>query len=160
MKLGNDDDKEEDVEFNCEDDMRNFLPYYYKETTNCTDKKDDFDLALCHYISFENVNGPTFDQFEHYQKAIKKSKVVNNNDQASTDTETIFCLSIVNKSKKLKSKKVLGNISDMSKSNSEDSSTDCDGIISSDINESVPSPKNKIPKPNVLLSDISSSSRK
>ena len=78
LKLGNDDDKEEDVEFNCEDDMRNFLPFYYKATTNFTDKKDAFDLALCHYVSFENVNGPTFDQFEHYQKIIKKNKVINN----------------------------------------------------------------------------------
>ena len=43
----------------------------------------------------------------------------------------------------------MGNISDISKSNSEDTSSDCDGNISSDINESVPSPKNKIPKPNV-----------
>ena len=66
MKVGNDDDKEEDDEFNCDDDMRNFLPYYYKATTIFTDKKDAFDLALCHYISFENVNGPTFDHFEHY----------------------------------------------------------------------------------------------
>ena len=67
LKLGNDDDKEADVEFNCEDDMRNFLPCYYKATTFFTDKKDAFDLVLCHYVSFEDVNGPTFDQFEHYQ---------------------------------------------------------------------------------------------
>ena len=97
LKLGNNDDKEEDVEFNCEDDMRNFLPYYYKATTNFTDKKDAFDLALCHYVSFENVNGPTFDQFEHYQKIIKKNKVINNNNQSSTDAETIEDLSIINK---------------------------------------------------------------
>ena len=95
MKLGNDDDKEEDVEFNCEDDMRNFLPYYYKATTNFTDKKDAFYLALY-------VNGPTFDQFEHYQKTVKKNKVINNDDQSSTNTETIVDLSIINKSKKLK----------------------------------------------------------
>ena len=74
MKLGNDDDKEEDVEFNCEDDMRNFLPYYYKATTNFTDKKDAFDLALCHYISNKSVNGLTFDQFEYYQKKLKRTK--------------------------------------------------------------------------------------
>ena len=97
LKLGNNDDKEEDVEFNCEDDMRNFLPCYYKATTNFTDKKDAFDLALCHYVSFENVNGPTFDQFEHYQKIIKKNKVINNNNQSSTDAETIEDLSIINK---------------------------------------------------------------
>ena len=39
MKVGNDDDKEEDVEFNCDDNMRNFLPYYYKATTHFTDKR-------------------------------------------------------------------------------------------------------------------------
>ena len=97
LKLGNDDDKETDVEFNCEDDMRNFLPCYYKATPFFTDKKDTFDLALCHYVSFENVNGPTFDQFKHYQKSIKKNKVINNNNQSNTDTETIEDLSIINK---------------------------------------------------------------
>ena len=102
MKVGNDDDKEEVVEFICDDDMRNLLPYYYKATANFTDKKGAFDLALCHYISNESVNGPTFDQFEHYQKIIEKNKVINNKDQASTDTETIVDLSIVNKSKKRK----------------------------------------------------------
>ena len=101
MKLGNDDDKEEDVEFNCEDDMRNFLPYYYKATTNFTDKKDAFDIALYHYVSFENVNGPTFDQFEHDQKTIKKNKIFKNNNQSSTDVEMIDDLSIINKSKTL-----------------------------------------------------------
>ena len=54
LKLGNNDDKEEDGEFNCEDQMGNFLPYYYKATTNSTDKKDAFDLALCHYVLYEN----------------------------------------------------------------------------------------------------------
>ena len=29
--------------------------------------KNAFDLALCRYVSFEHKNGPTFDQFEHYQ---------------------------------------------------------------------------------------------
>ena len=67
LKLGNIYDKEEDVEFNYEGQMGNFLPYYYKATTNFTEKKDAFDLALCNYVSFENKNGPTFGQFEHYQ---------------------------------------------------------------------------------------------
>ena len=39
MKVGNDDDKEEVVEFICDDDMRNLLPYYYKATANFTDKR-------------------------------------------------------------------------------------------------------------------------
>ena len=68
MKVGNDDDKEEEVELNCDDNMRNVLPYYYKTKTNFTDNKDAFDLALCHYISNESVNGLTFDQFDNYQK--------------------------------------------------------------------------------------------
>ena len=103
MKEGNDDDKEEEVVFNCDDDMENFLPYYYKATTTFADKKDAFDLVLCHYISSESVNGPTFDQFEHYQQSIEKNKVVDSNkSQASTDTETIVDLSVVNKSKKHK----------------------------------------------------------
>ena len=38
MRLGNNDDKEEVVEFNCEDQMNNFLPYYYKTTSNFSDK--------------------------------------------------------------------------------------------------------------------------
>ena len=37
----------------------------------------------------------------------------------------------------------------MSKSNSEDSSSDCDENSSSDSNENVPSPKNNKPKTNV-----------
>ena len=78
MKVGDDDDKEGEVEFNCDDDMGYFLPYYFKATTSFNDKKDAFDLALCYYISNESVNGPTFDQFEHYQKIIKKNKVINN----------------------------------------------------------------------------------
>ena len=59
LKLGNNDDKEEAVEFNCDDQMNNFLPYYYKATSNFSDKKEAFDLALCRYVSFENRNGPT-----------------------------------------------------------------------------------------------------
>ena len=42
LKLGNNDDKEEVVEFNCKDQMNNFLPYYYKVTSNFSDKKHDF----------------------------------------------------------------------------------------------------------------------
>ena len=103
MKERNDDDKEEEVVFNCYDDMENFLPYYYKASTTFADKKDAFDLALWHYISSGSVNGPIFDQFEHYQQSIEKNKVVDNNkSQASTDTETIVDLSVVNKSKKHK----------------------------------------------------------
>ena len=103
MKVGDDDDKEGEVEFNCDDDMGNFLPYYFKTTTSFTDKKDAFDLALWHYISSGSVNGPIFDQFEHYQQSIEKNKVVDSNkSQASTDTETIVDLSVVNKSKKHK----------------------------------------------------------
>ena len=67
LKLGNNDDKEEAVEFNCGDQMNNFLPYYYRATSNFSDKKNAFDFALCRYVSFENRNGPIFDQFEHYQ---------------------------------------------------------------------------------------------
>ena len=79
------------------------MPYYYTATSNFSDKKNAFDLALCQYVSFENRNGPTFDQFEHYQQSIEKNKVVDNNkSQASTDTETIVDLSVVNKSKKHK----------------------------------------------------------
>ena len=67
---------------------------------------DAFDLALCHYISSESVNGSIFEQFEHYQQSMEKKKIVdNNNSQSSTDTETIVDLSLVNKSKKHKSKK-------------------------------------------------------
>ena len=47
LKLGKNDDKGEVVEFNCEDQMNNFLPYYYKATSNFSDKKNAFDLALC-----------------------------------------------------------------------------------------------------------------
>ena len=32
-KEGNDDDKEEELVSNCEDEINNFLPYYYKTTT-------------------------------------------------------------------------------------------------------------------------------
>ena len=39
LKLGNNDDKEEAVEFNCDDEMNNFLPYYYKATFKYSDKK-------------------------------------------------------------------------------------------------------------------------
>ena len=106
MKEGNDDVKKEDVLFNCNDDMENFLPYYNKATTTFSDKKDAFDLALCNYISSESVNGPTFQQFEHYQQSIEKNKVVDSNkSQSSTDTETIVDLSLVNNSKKHNSKK-------------------------------------------------------
>ena len=101
MKEGNDDDKEEEVVFNCDDDMENCLPYYYKASTTFADKKDAFDLALWHYISSESVNGPIFDQFEHYQQLIEENKVVDSNtSQSSTDTETIVDLSVVNKYKK------------------------------------------------------------
>ena len=67
LKSGKSNDKEEAVEFNCDDQMNNFLPYYYKATSKYSDKKNAFVLALCRYVSFENKNGPTFDQFEHYQ---------------------------------------------------------------------------------------------
>ena len=61
MKEGNDDDKEEELVSNWEDEINNFLPCYYKATTTFSDGKDDFDLALCHYISSGSVNGPTFE---------------------------------------------------------------------------------------------------
>ena len=46
LKLGNNDDKEEAVEFNCEDQMYNFLSYYYKATSNFSDKKNVFEVYL------------------------------------------------------------------------------------------------------------------
>ena len=59
-----------------------------------------------------------------------------------------ICLLLISK-KNTPTKKVSGNISDISKSNSEDLLSDCDGNSSRDSNESVPSLKNKKPKINV-----------
>ena len=130
-KEGDDDDKEEEVEFNCEDEINNYIPYYYKGTTNFSDGKDAFALALCHYISSGSGNGPIFEQFILNQQTIEKNKVVdNNNSESSTDTETIVDVCLVNKFKKKKSKKVLCYISDMRKLNSESSSTNSDDIVS------------------------------
>ena len=96
-----DDDNEEEVVFNCEDEIKNFLPYYNKATTIFSDGKDAFDLALCHYISSGSSNDPTFEQFEHHQQIIEKNKVVDNNkSESSTDTETIVDLSLIKKLKK------------------------------------------------------------
>ena len=101
-----DNDNKEEVVFSCEDEIKNFLPNYYKETTNVSDGKYAFDLALCHYISSRSGNGPTFEQFEHHQQTIEKNKVVDNNkSESSTDTETIVDLSLVKNFKKHKSKK-------------------------------------------------------
>ena len=50
---GDDDDKEEEVEIDCEDEINNFLPYYNKETTTFSDGKDDFDLALSLHIQWK-----------------------------------------------------------------------------------------------------------
>ena len=104
-----------------------------------SDGKDYFDLALCHYISSGNGNGPTFEQYQHNRQTIEKNRVVDNNkSESSTDTETIVDLTLVKKFKKKKSKKVLGYISDMSNSNI--------GYSSSDSDDSVSSPSNRNPK--------------
>ena len=39
LKSGKNNDKEEAVEFNCDDQMNNFLPYFYKATSKYSDKK-------------------------------------------------------------------------------------------------------------------------
>ena len=47
-KEGDNDDKEEELIFNCEDEINTFLSYYNKATTTFSDGKDAFYLALCH----------------------------------------------------------------------------------------------------------------
>ena len=61
----------------------------------------------------------------------------------------LISLNIIKINQKIFNKKNSGNISDISKSNSEDISRNCDGNSSSDSNESVPSQKYKEPKTNV-----------
>ena len=75
-KEGDDDDKEKELVFNCEDEINNFLPYYYKATTTFSDGKDAFDLVLCRYISSGSSNGPTFEQLVLRQQIIENNKVV------------------------------------------------------------------------------------
>ena len=100
-----DDDKKEEVVFNCEDEIKKILPYYNKATTTFLNGKDTFDLELCHYNSSGSGNGPTVEQFEHHQQTIEKNKVVDNNkSESSTDTDTIVDLSLVKNFKKHKSK--------------------------------------------------------
>ena len=135
-KEGDDDDKEEELVFNCEYEINNFLPYYNNVTTTFSNGKDTFDLALCHYISSWSGNGLTFEQFVLHQQTIERNIAVDNNkSESSTDTETIVDLSLVKEFKKNKSKKVLCYISDMSISNSEYSSCDSDDSISSSNNK-------------------------
>ena len=129
-KEGDDDDKEEVVEINCEDDINNFLPYYNKATPTFFWRKGCFDLALCHYISSGSVNSPSFEQFELHQQTIVKNNVLNNNNsESSTDTEAIVDVCLVNKFKENKIKKVLCYISEMSNSNSESSLTNSDDSV-------------------------------
>ena len=98
---GDDDDKEEEVDIDCEGEINNFLPLYYKATTTFSDGKDDFDLALYHYISSGSSNGPIFEQFVLRQQLIEKNDGVDNNNlESSTVTETIADMCLVNKLKK------------------------------------------------------------
>ena len=134
-KEGDDDDIEEELVFNCEYEINNFLPYYNNVTTTFSNGKDTFDLALCHYIFSWSGNGLTFEQFVLHQQTIERNIAVDNNkSESSTDTETIVDLSLVKEFKK-KSKKVLCYISDMSIMNSKYSSCDSDDSISSSNNK-------------------------
>ena len=97
-KEGDNVDKEEEVEIDCEIEIINFLPYYNKATKPFSDTTDTFDLALCHYISNGSGDGTTFEQFLLHQQSIENNNViVNNNSESSTVTETIADMCLVNK---------------------------------------------------------------
>ena len=85
--------------------MNNFLPYFYKATSEYSDTKNAFDLALCRYVSFENKNGPTFDKFEHYQS----NKVSGNISDISSgfDVKSLSENNEIVPSKKKKKKKLM-----------------------------------------------------
>ena len=57
MKQRDNIDEEEEVEIDCDVEINNFLPYYYKATSTFSDIKDDLDLAL--YIITYLVEGVT-----------------------------------------------------------------------------------------------------
>ena len=90
MKQRDNIDEEEEVEIDCDIEIDNFFPYYYKATSTFSDIKDVLDLALYHYISSRRGDGPTFEQFVFRQQSIEKNNVVDNkHSKGSTETETI-----------------------------------------------------------------------